>query len=165
MVSNGAFTGDLRVAATGQLRPGGHVGAIDHIDAKTVAADLADVDVLFTPTVPSTQASETHGARLVGEFVRDPSTGNSLNDPRLVELFDRWGASRPSGMDIVDVRHLIDVSSYLCGAGSDFACHINGAPRPTGSTALRRADRRGKLRTAASSVGEPSVLSELLTKV
>ena len=27
-------------------------------------------------------------------------------------------------MDIVDVRHLIDVSSYLCGAGSDFACEI-----------------------------------------
>ena len=57
IVSDGAFTGDLRVAATGRMRPGGHLGAIEDIDSKTVAADLADVDVLFTPTVPSVEAT------------------------------------------------------------------------------------------------------------
>lgn len=124
VVSNGAFTGGLRVAATGQLRLDGHVGAIDDIDAKTVAADLADADVLFTPTVPSSEARDSHGARLVGELVRGPGTGTSMNDPHRMELFRRWGTGRTTGMDIVDVRHLIDVSSYLCGAGSDFACDI-----------------------------------------
>lgn len=124
IVSDGAFTGDLRVAATGELRPGGHLGAIEGIDSKTVAADLADADVLFTPTLPSVEVREAHGARVVGEFVRDATTGDVLNDPHRVGLFREWGADRPAGMDIVDVRHLIDVSSYLCGAGSDFACEI-----------------------------------------
>ena len=124
IVSDGAFTGDLRVAATGRLRPGGHLGAIENIDSKTVAAHLADVDVLFTPTVPSVEAREAHGARIVGELVRDAATGDALNDPHRVGLFHEWGADRPTGMDIVDVRHLIDVSSYLCGAGSGFACEV-----------------------------------------
>ena len=124
IVSDGAFTGDLRVAATGRMRPGGHLGAIEDIDSKTVAAHLADVDVLFTPTVPSVAARQAHGARVVGELVRDADSGDVLNDPDRVELFHEWGADRPAGMDIVDVRHLIDVSSYLCGAGSDFACEI-----------------------------------------
>lgn len=124
IVSGGAFTGDLRIAATGRLRAGGHVGAIDHIDAKTIAAHLADADVLFTPTIPSTEVRAAYGARTVGESVRDPMTGGALNDPRRVEQFHRWGTGRPAGMDVVDVRHLIDVSSYLCGAGSDVACDI-----------------------------------------
>jgi hypothetical protein len=124
VLSDGAFTADLRIAVTGQLSPEGHVSAINHIDAKTAAAHLAGADVLFTPTVPTSEARVAYGARLAGELVRDPSTGRSLNDPRRVELFRRWGADRPAGMDIIDVRHLIDVSSYLCGAGSAFACHI-----------------------------------------
>ena len=124
VLSDGAFTADLRIAVTGQLSPEGHVSAIDDIDAKAAAAHLADADVLFTPSVPTDEARDAYGARLAGELVRDPSTGRSLNDPRRVELFRRWGADRPAGMDIIDVRHLIDVSSYLCGAGSAFACHI-----------------------------------------
>ncbi len=124
VLSDGAFTGDLRVAATGELSPEGHVSAIDDIDAKTAAAHLAGADVLFTPSVPTSEALEAYGARLGGESVRDPSTGASLNDPRRVELFRQWGAGRPVGMDVIDTRHLIDVSSYLCGAGSTFACDI-----------------------------------------
>ena len=123
IVSDGQFTGDLRVAATGQLAPDGHLGGIDNIDPKTVAAHLAGADVLFTPTIPSERV-RADGARLVGEVTRDPAAGRTLNDPRRLAAFRRWGASRPAGMDIVDARHLIDVSSYLCGAGSAFACAI-----------------------------------------
>ncbi len=124
VLSDGAFTGGLAVAATGVLSPEGHVSSIDGIDAKAAAAHLAEADVLFTPNVPTQGALDAYGARLVGEVVRDPSTGSSLNDARRVQLFREWGANRPSGMDVVDARHLIDVSAYLCGAGSAFACDI-----------------------------------------
>jgi hypothetical protein len=124
VLSDGAFTGDLRVAATGRLGPDGHVSSIHHIDAKTAAAHLANADVLFTPSIPTNAIRDTHSARLVGELIRDPNTGATLNDPHRVEMFHQWGASRPDGMDIVDARHLIDVASYLCGTGSTYACHI-----------------------------------------
>jgi hypothetical protein len=124
VISGGAFTGDLRVAATGRLGPDGHVGSIDHIDAKTAAAHLADADVLFTPSVPTSDVRDTYGTRFIGELVRDPNASVTLNDPHRVEMFHQWGASRPDGMDIVDARHLIDVASYLCGTGSTFACHV-----------------------------------------
>jgi hypothetical protein len=124
VLSDGAFTGDLRVAATGRLGPDGHLNSIDHIDAKTAAAHLADADVLFTPSAPTSKARDTHSARFVGELTRDPNVGATLNDPRRVETFHQWGTSRPNGMDIIDTRHLIDVASYLCGTGSTFACHV-----------------------------------------
>jgi hypothetical protein len=124
VVSDGAFTGDLRIAATGRLGPDGHVSSIDHIDAKTAVAHLADADVLFTPSAPTSEVRDTYGARFVGELVRDPSAAVTLNDPKRIETFHQWGTSRPDGMDIVDARHLIDVASYLCGTGSTFACHI-----------------------------------------
>jgi hypothetical protein len=60
VISDGAFTGDLRVAATGRLGPDGHVSSIDHIDAKTAAAHLADADVLFTPSVPTSAIRDTY---------------------------------------------------------------------------------------------------------
>jgi hypothetical protein len=47
-----------------------------------------------------------------------------LNDARRLATFGRWGADRPDGIDVVDARHLIDVSAYLCGAGSGFACRV-----------------------------------------
>ncbi|HSM66987.1 MAG TPA: hypothetical protein VK860_11825 [Ilumatobacteraceae bacterium] len=127
VVSDGEFTGDLRIAATGQLSPRGYLGGIDHIDAKTVAADLADADVLFSPTPPTSGISSAHGARTVGEFTRAPGASGALNDPDRLGLFRQWGASRSDGMDIVDARHLIDVSSYLCGTGSAFACEVTEA--------------------------------------
>jgi len=125
-LSEGGFTGGLRIAATGVLSPEGHVSSIDDIDAKAAAAHLAEADVLFTPTVPTRWALDAYGARLVGELVRDPDTGGSFHDPRRIEQFRRWGAHRPSGMDVIDARHIIDVSSYLCGAGSTFACDVTG---------------------------------------
>lgn len=124
VASDGEFTGGLRVAATGQLSIHGHIGAIDDIDAKTAAAHLAEVDVLFTPTLPTSETLLAYSARLVGEIARDPSTGSAFNDPRRIDTFRRWGAERPTGMDVVDARHLIDVSAYLCGTGSRFACQI-----------------------------------------
>lgn len=124
VVSDGAFTNGLRVAATGQLTVDGGLRSIEHIDAKTAAADLAGADVLFTPTRPTNATVEAHAARLVGEVTRDLSSGRTLNDPRRVAVFRRWGADRPAGMDVVDARHLIDVSAYLCGTGSTFACEI-----------------------------------------
>jgi hypothetical protein len=126
IISDGAFTGDLRVAATGRLLPDGHISPIENIDTKTAAAHLAAADVLFTPNVPASEIRDAYGARFVGEFVRDPSTGVTLNDPRRLEVFHQWGASRPQGMDIVDARHLIDVATYLCATGSTYACHISG---------------------------------------
>ena len=125
VISDGAFTGDLRVAATGRLGPEGHINSIDYIEAKIAAAHLADAAVLFTPTVPTSDARDAYGARFVGELVRDPSAGVVLNDPRRLEMFRSWGASRPDGMDVVDARHLIDVAAYLCGTGSTYACHIS----------------------------------------
>jgi hypothetical protein len=127
VVSDGEFTEDLRIAATGTLSPEGHLGAIDHIDTKTVAARLADADVLFSPTLPTSGISSAHGARVVGESTRASGAGGALNDPGRLDVFHRWGAGRPDGMDIVDVRHLIDVSSYLCGTGSAFACEVTEA--------------------------------------
>jgi hypothetical protein len=124
VISDGAFTGDLRVAATGRLEPNGFIGSIDHIDDKTVAAGLADADVLFTPTVPTADVLAAQGARLVGEIAREPNAGATLDDPLRLEQFRQWGADRPDGMDIVDARHLIDVAAYLCGTGSGFACHV-----------------------------------------
>jgi hypothetical protein len=125
VISDGAFTGDLRVAATGRLGPEGHINSIDYIEAKIAAAHLADAAVLFTPTVPTSDARDAYGARFVGELVRDPSAGAVLNDPRRLGMFRSWGASRPDGMDVVDARHLIDVAAYLCGTGSTYACQIS----------------------------------------
>ena len=123
-VSDGAFTGELRVAATGRLDEDGHVGSIDHIDLKTAAARLADADVLFTPVAPSSETIDAYADRLVGESVRPADGAVTLNDPRRVETFRRWGAGRPDGMDVVDARHLIDVAAYLCGSGSSYACLV-----------------------------------------
>lgn len=124
VVSDGTFTGELRVAATGQLDPNGYLRGIDHIDAKTAAAGLADVDVLFTPTVPTSNAGKAPAARIVGEIARDTTSGDSLHDPDRLRRLRQWGVTRPAGMDVVDVRHVIDVSAYLCGTGSAFACEV-----------------------------------------
>jgi predicted S18 family serine protease len=124
VVSDGAFTGELRVAATGQIDPDGYLRGIEHIDAKTAAASLADVDVLFTPTVPTSNAGDAPAARIVGEIARDTTSGDSFHDPDRLRTLRQWGATRPAGMDVVDVRHVIDVSAYMCGAGSAFACEV-----------------------------------------
>ena len=57
VLSDGAFTGDLRIAATGRIGTHGYFDPINAIDEKTAAAHLADADVLFTPSPPTTERS------------------------------------------------------------------------------------------------------------
>lgn len=124
VVSDGAFTGDVRVAATGQLGAHGYVHAITAIDEKTGAAHLADADVLFTPSTPSIDNIEAYATRQVGELFRARNTGAPLAEERQLDNYHNWGTDRPVGMDIVGTRHIADVAAYFCGTGSDYACEI-----------------------------------------
>lgn len=125
IISDGAFTGDLVVAATGRLGPQGYVDLVDAIDEKTAAAHLAGADVLFTPTIPDANFIEGRGARVVGELFRSRNTGSTLTEERQWNHYDQWGMDRPNNdMDVVGIRHIGDVAAYLCGAGSDFACEF-----------------------------------------
>ncbi|MBG7605628.1 MAG: hypothetical protein IZT58_13535 [Actinobacteria bacterium] len=126
IISDGAFTGDLVVAATGSLEPHGYVHPINAINEKTAAARLAGADVLFTPSFPAAELLAVHGTRIVGELSRARNTGSTLTNERQWDNYHRWGMNRPNNeMDIVGIRHIGDVATYLCGAGSDYACNIN----------------------------------------
>ncbi len=157
VVSDGAFTGDLRVAATGRLGTQGYVDPVNAIDEKTAAAHLAGVDVLFAASTPGDDQVDLYGARSVGERHRARHTGATLADERRLDEYRAWGARRPDAMDIVHVRHVADVAAYLCGAGSDDACHVTGllertttefATGPTRPASARRsaAEPPGRLR-------------------
>ncbi|MGI9644106.1 MAG: S16 family serine protease, partial [Ilumatobacteraceae bacterium] len=123
MLTDGAFTDELRVAATGRMGRHGYVDPINAIIEKTAAARLADADVLFTPVIPSEDAAAAHGARAVGEMFRARHTPAPLAEERRWTIYRTWGATRPDdGMDIVGVRHIGDIAAYLCGAGSEVAC-------------------------------------------
>lgn len=122
VISDGAFTGELRVAATGRIDKHGYVGPINAIDEKTAAAHLADADVLFTASTPTDGHLGAYAARHVGERTRARNTGAPLSDERQLDNYTTWGATRPDAMDIVHVRHIADVAT--CGTGSSYACHI-----------------------------------------
>ncbi len=125
IISDGAFTGDLVVAATGGLDPHGYIHPINAITEKTAAARLAGADVLFTPSIPGAELVAVHGTRVVGELFRSRNTGAALNVERRWDRYLRWGMNHPEGnMDIVGIRHIGDVATYLCGAGSAYACDI-----------------------------------------
>ena len=125
IISDGAFTGGLVVAATGSLGSNGYVDPINSVNEKLAAADLAEADVLFTPSIPTAEHIEAHGTRVVGELFRARNTGSPLGEERQWEHYDRWGSNRPDDdIDVVGIRHIGDVAAYLCGAGSDFACDI-----------------------------------------
>jgi hypothetical protein len=124
VISNGAFTGNIRIAATGRLATNGYVRPINAINEKTAAANLADADVLFTPSTPDAQHLNTYSARHVGELFRARNTGTTLADERNLDSYHTWGATRPDGLDIVGIRHIADVAAYLCGNGSTYACHV-----------------------------------------
>ena len=125
IVSDGAFTGRLTVAATGALQDHGYVQIINSINEKTTAAYLAEADVLFTPSTPNTATIDTFATRIVGELFRARNTGATLTNERLWDNYHSWGTNRSDdGMDIVAVRHIGDVAAYLCGTGSDYACTI-----------------------------------------
>ena len=103
----------------------GYVNPINSVNEKLAAADLAEADVLFTPSIPTAEHVEAHGTRVVGELFRARNTGSTLGEERQWEDYDRWGANRPDDdLDVVGIRHIGDVAAYLCGAGSDFACDI-----------------------------------------
>lgn len=131
VISDGAFTGDLRIAATGRIDHHGYVGPITAVDEKAAAAHLADVDVLFTPSTPTDGRLTTFAARYTGEHHRTSHTGTPLADERKLDNYTAWGATRPDGMDVVHVRHIADVAAYLCGAGSTDACHVMDLLGPT----------------------------------
>lgn len=124
IISNGAFTGDLRIAATGRLGTHGYIDPINAIDQKSAAAHLADADVLFTPSTPTDHHLDTYNTRYVGELFRARHTGKPLTDERQLDNYHTWGTDQPDGMDIVHVRHIADVAAYLCGTGSSYACHV-----------------------------------------
>jgi hypothetical protein len=124
VISDGAFTGDLRIAATGELAPDGYLDPITAINEKVAAAHLADADVLFSPSTPTADHIEEYGARHVGELFRARNTGSTLAEERRLDDYQAWGAGRPKGTDIVGTRHIADVAAYLCGAGSAYACEI-----------------------------------------
>jgi hypothetical protein len=136
IISDGAFTGDVRVAATGRLGREGYVHPITAIDEKTAAAHHAAADVLFTPSTPTTEHLDLYSARHVGELFRVAFTDNPLAEERQLDLYHSWGATQPDGLDVVGVRHIADVAAYLCGAGSSYACtivdqlddHVTGIP-------------------------------------
>ncbi len=125
LLSDGAFTGDLRVASTGELRPHGYVSPISAINEKAAAAHLAGVDVLFTPSRPSSDTLVAHAGRFEGALSRSRNTGLTLEAEGHWAEYEAWGASQTAdGMDVIGVRHVGDVAAYLCGAGSDEACRI-----------------------------------------
>lgn len=125
VLSNGAFTGDLRVASTGELQSDGYISPISAIDEKAAAAHLAGVDVFFTPSMPSGDSRAAYAGRVEGEVSRSRNTGATLEDERRWDEYEAWGAGQMvGGMDVIGVRHVGDVAAYLCGAGSDEACRI-----------------------------------------
>ena len=124
IISDGAFSGEVRVAATGRLGRKGYIHPINAIDEKTAAAHHAAADVLFTPSTPSAEHLDRYSARHVGELFRAALTHSPLAEERQLDRYHSWGATRPDGLDVVGVRHIADVAAYLCGTGSDYACTI-----------------------------------------
>jgi len=144
LVTDGRFTGGLRVAATGTIAADGYVGPITAIEEKVAAAGLAGVTVLFTASVPDEDSVASHGGRYTGEMHWVRSADTSIAEQRSWDRYEEWGAHPPTGMDIVAVRHLGDVAAYLCGAGSVDACDVRDelAAQPTGAGSAPAAEAR-----------------------
>jgi hypothetical protein len=123
IVSGGAFTGDLRVAASGALAPEGYIAPIRTANEKAGAAQLSGADVFFTSSDPSHAALAEHAGRHVGRFHTRYGRATLAVERRLDE-YSAWGATAPNTMDVVSVGHIADVAAYFCGAGSDYACSI-----------------------------------------
>jgi len=91
---------------------------------RRAAIDPEVIDHTFVGNALQTSTDAIYGARHVGELFRARNTGRTLADERRLENYRNWGTDRPNGMDIVGTRHIADVAAYLCGTGSDYACHI-----------------------------------------
>jgi hypothetical protein len=126
LATDGGFTAGLRVAATGALESYGYVHPVLAVDEKVAAADLAGVDVVFVPSHPHTDGSVAPH-RVVGETARARFTGVTLAEERLSDQYQAWGADRSTALDVVVVRHVVDVAAYLCGAGSALACVVEAS--------------------------------------
>lgn len=125
VISNGGFTGDLRVAGTGRVWPGGRYNPVDGIDQKVAAAYVADVDVMFSAGMP-TILSEANDlpVRIERASLTSIDTARASLSER-VDMYIELGATRPTdGLDVVGISHVIDIAAYLCGSGSDYACEI-----------------------------------------
>ena len=125
VISNGGFTGGLRVAGTGRVWPGGRYNPVDGIEQKVAAAYVADVDVMFSAGMPST-LSEAHDlpVRIERASLTNIDTARASLSER-VEMYIKLGATRPTdGLDVVGISHVVDIAAYLCGSGSDYACEI-----------------------------------------
>ena len=146
----GAVTGDVVVAATGELMPSGWLLRIRGIDEKLTAAVLAGADVLFTPSRPTSDLVEQHTARMVGEepLIRQADAPGG----RGWERYRAWGANSPDdGTDLVVVRHLGEVIAYLCGAGAQPAC--DAAVELAGPTGPWSAEPAARVVGAAKQLG------------
>ncbi|MEM9515510.1 MAG: hypothetical protein AAGA42_11700 [Actinomycetota bacterium] len=121
IATRGRFTDSVAVAATGGLQPGGVIMPISAIDEKTAAAELAGAEVLFTPSRSQPDTIDRHVARFDGRQSRAVA-GSTLEER--IDDYMRLGADRPTGMDVVGVRHIVDVAAYLCGAGSQAGCAL-----------------------------------------
>jgi hypothetical protein len=126
--SDGGFTGETSVAATGRLGSFGWVHPVSALDEKFAAAVAAGVDVVFTPTWPDDALVEGFGARRLGTLHSNRVLGATVTDARDWAEYRRWGAERRAGrVDLVGVRHVGDVAAYLCGTGADVACDLLGS--------------------------------------
>jgi hypothetical protein len=128
MMSDGAFTGGLRVAATGSMDEHGYLDWVSAIDEKTAAAHLAGAEVMFTSTTPAFSTIDEYATRFAGDPHGTRRTGAPLAEERGWDHYQLLGEQRPvDGMDVVAVAHLGDVAAYLCGAGSEDACTVRAA--------------------------------------
>lgn len=124
LISHGAFTGQLIVAATGQVEDEGYIGHIKGVDEKLGAADLAEADVFFTASTPSHAKVAEHAERHAGHIYRTRHGQATLASERGLDDYQTWGTTRPDALDVVKVGHVADVAAYLCGATSNYACSI-----------------------------------------
>jgi hypothetical protein len=131
--TGGTFLPDgVRVAATGQLWPDGHINGVTSVAAKFSAAVAADVDVVFAAGYPVRSLWEVTPAVQVNPTSFAPGTPLAVQ-----RQWDRFAAAGTQGAQskdtsagraelpaLVVVRHVGDVAAFLCGAGSATACRL-----------------------------------------
>lgn len=160
VISHGAFTGDIDVAATGQLEAEGYIGHVKAVDEKLGAAHLAGADVFFTASAPSHRKLAEHAARHAGYVYRSRYGRATLVSERGLDDYETWGAGRPEGLDVVKVGHIADVAAYLCGAASEYACSIAdllGATITSDTLTAYDIARAAHTPSADPTLGDPSL--------
>jgi hypothetical protein len=163
LVSHGAFTADVNVAATGQLEAEGYIGHIKAVNEKLGAARLAGADVFFTASAPSHPKVAEHAARHAGHLYRSRYGRATLVSERGLDDYETWGATRPKALDVVQVGHIADVAAYLCGAASEYACSIAdqlGATTTSDTLAAYDIARAAHTPSNSLPLGHPSLGSQ-----